>query len=61
MKTSFTELAARTMSPESRARAAARSKAMLAEMHLDELRRARDLSQHELAEKLGATQRGTPR
>lgn len=56
MRKKFTELAARTMSPESRARAGARSKALLVEMHLDELRRARDLSQQELAERLGATQ-----
>jgi predicted XRE-type DNA-binding protein len=52
----FNDLAARTMSPESRARAGARTRAMLAEMHLNELRRARALSQEALAERLGATQ-----
>ena len=52
----FRDLAARTMSADSRARAAARTKALLAEMHLNELRRARELSQQALAERLGTTQ-----
>jgi ribosome-binding protein aMBF1 (putative translation factor) len=56
MAKKFKDLAERTMSAESRNRAAARTKVMLAEMHLDELRRARDLSQQDLAERLGATQ-----
>ena len=56
MAKKFRDLAARTMSSDSRARAAARTKAMLAEMHLNELRRARELSQQALAERLGTTQ-----
>jgi len=52
----FRDLAARTMSTDSRARAAARTKSLLAEMHLNELRRARELSQQALAERLGTTQ-----
>ncbi len=52
----FNDLTARTMAPESRVRAGARTRAMLAEMHLNELRRARALSQEALAERLGATQ-----
>lgn len=44
------------MSKASRTRATKRSKTMLAEMHLNALRRARDLSQQALAKRLGATQ-----
>jgi Helix-turn-helix. len=44
------------MSPESRARAEAKAQAMLAEMPLNELRRARGLSQKELAEELRVQQ-----
>ena len=40
----FSDLAARTMSRQARARAVGRTAAMLAEMPLQELRRARDLS-----------------
>jgi DNA-binding transcriptional regulator YiaG len=56
MAKKFRDLVATTMSPEAKARAAARTKAMLADMHLQELRRARQLSQEELAERLGASQ-----
>lgn len=56
MAKKFRDLTARTMSSDSRARATARTKAMLAEMHLNELRRARELSQQALAERLGTTQ-----
>ncbi|HEY7395007.1 MAG TPA: XRE family transcriptional regulator [Gemmatimonadaceae bacterium] len=45
----FSELRAK-MSPERRARAAERTKAMLAELPLQELRRARELTQATLAE-----------
>lgn len=44
MPKKFRTLAARTMSKASRARATKRTKTMLAEMHLNELRRARELS-----------------
>jgi DNA-binding transcriptional regulator YiaG len=56
MAKKFRDLAVKTMSPDARARAAARTKAMLAEMHLQDLRRARQLSQEDLAERLGASQ-----
>ena len=52
----FSDLTARTMSPESRARAKVRTGAMLAKMPLQELRRARDLSQLQLAAQLDTTQ-----
>jgi predicted XRE-type DNA-binding protein len=52
----FRDLANRTMSPERRARASARAKVMRLEMHLADLRRARELSQAEMAEKLGVAQ-----
>ena len=48
----FSELRAK-MSPESRERAEAKAEAMLQEMALDELRRARRMSQEELAQVLG--------
>lgn len=44
------------MSPERQARAQAKAKAMLGEMALGELRRARALTQESLASKLGTTQ-----
>ncbi|MGH7649806.1 MAG: XRE family transcriptional regulator [Gemmatimonadaceae bacterium] len=44
------------MSAESRTRAGVRTKAMLEQMHLNELRRARELSQQALAKRLGTTQ-----
>jgi DNA-binding XRE family transcriptional regulator len=55
MARKFSELVAR-MSPEDRAEADAMTKAMLAEMPLDELRRARGLSQKVLAETLHVQQ-----
>src|SRR6185437_12743870 len=45
-----------TMSKASRARATKRAGTMLTEMHLNETRRARELSQQALAERLGTTQ-----
>jgi len=56
MPKKFRTLAARTMSKASRARATKRAGTMLTEMHLNELRRARELSQQALAERLGTTQ-----
>lgn len=56
MPKKFRTLAARTMSKASRGRAAKRAKTMLSEMRLNELRRARELSQQALAERLGTTQ-----
>jgi len=56
MAKKFRDLANATMKPAARARAAARAKALLEEMHLGDLRRARALSQEELAERLGTTQ-----
>jgi DNA-binding transcriptional regulator YiaG len=56
MAKKFRDLAATTMSPEARIRAKARARAMLTEMHLQELRRARQLSQEELGDRLGASQ-----
>ncbi|MCM5571032.1 helix-turn-helix domain-containing protein [Burkholderiaceae bacterium FT117] len=44
------------MSPESRARSESKQRAMLAEMALSELRKARGLSQRELAEALHVQQ-----
>ena len=55
MAKKFSELRAR-MSPESKERADAKTKAMLEEMALAELRRARELSQSELARILGIRQ-----
>lgn len=55
MTKKFAELRAR-MSPESRARADAKTQAMLAEMPLNELRQARGLSQKMLAEVLHVQQ-----
>ncbi|SRR5258708_7282813 len=56
MARKWSEIADATMSPERRARSRARAKAAMAEMHLSDLRRARELSQVELAEKLGIAQ-----
>src|SRR5690242_13301599 len=55
-KKKFRDLAAETMSPESRARAQLKARVMLEELRLGELRRARQLSQEELAERLDTTQ-----
>lgn len=55
MAKKFTELRAK-MSPESRARAEAKAKEMLAEMPLNELRQARGLSQSTLAKVLNVQQ-----
>lgn len=55
MAKKFSELTAR-MSTESRARAEAKTRAMLAEMPLNELRQARGLSQKMLAELLHVQQ-----
>jgi len=55
MARKFAELRAR-MSPESRARSESKQRAMLAEMALSELRKARGLSQRELAEALHVQQ-----
>lgn len=52
----FRDLATRTMSSESIARAATRTREMVAAMPLQELRRARALSQAQLATALEATQ-----
>ena len=56
MAKKFRDLTAATMSKESRTRAAVRTKAMLAEVGLSDLRRARALSQEDLASRIGATQ-----
>jgi ribosome-binding protein aMBF1 (putative translation factor) len=56
MAKKFKNLVEKTMTPQRRARAAERTKTMLVEMHLAELRRARDLSQVDLAERFGTTQ-----
>ncbi|GAA4333719.1 XRE family transcriptional regulator [Pigmentiphaga soli] len=55
MAKKFSTLRAR-MSSESQARAAAKARAMLEEMPLNELRQARGLSQQELAERLQVQQ-----
>lgn len=55
MPRNFRELEAK-MSPESRARAEAKAKKMLAEMPLDELREARAMTQTHLAKILGVNQ-----
>ena len=55
MARDFRELEAK-LSPESRARAEARAKEMMAEMLLAEIRKSVGLTQEELAEKLGITQ-----
>ena len=52
----FSDLAARTMTPEAIARAEARAAAMRAEMPLQEMRRARVMSQAQLASALEMTQ-----
>ena len=55
MARNFRELEAK-MSPASRARSDAKTKKMIAEMALDELREARDLTQQHLASLLGINQ-----
>ena len=52
----FRDLAERTMAPEAIARSKARVHAMIAAMPLQELRRARELSQAQLARALETTQ-----
>ncbi len=56
MAKSFDELANRTMTPELRARAAARTRELLAEMLVAEIRTLAGKSQRELAEALGIKQ-----
>ena len=55
MARNFDELVSR-MSPESRQRAEARAGVMLQEMALADLRRARSMSQSQLAETMGIRQ-----
>jgi transcriptional regulator with XRE-family HTH domain len=55
MAKKFTELRSR-MSPEAQARAAARSEAMLLEMQLQELRKARHVTQVEVAKAMNVEQ-----
>lgn len=55
MAKKFTELRSR-MSPEVQARAAARAEAMLLEMQLQELRRARNVTQVEVARAMNVEQ-----
>ena len=55
MARNFRELEAK-MSSESRARSDAKTKKMIAEMALDELREARELTQQHLANLLGINQ-----
>ena len=55
MAKSFKKLQAK-MSPVSRARSEAKAKTMIAEMALDELRAARDLTQEHLSKILGVRQ-----
>ena len=52
----FRDLAERTMAPEAIARSKARVQVMIAAMPLQELRRARELSQAQLARALETTQ-----
>lgn len=56
MAKKFRDLTSRTMTAEQRARAANRTKAMLIEMSLAQLRKARELSQLDMAAKLKTTQ-----
>ncbi|MGA3316861.1 MAG: helix-turn-helix transcriptional regulator [Candidatus Korobacteraceae bacterium] len=56
MAKKFSELVARTMSPESQERARLKTRELLAEMALDELRAALSLTQEHLAETLGVKQ-----
>ena len=55
MAKKFSELRAR-MSPEAQARAAARAEAMLVEMQLQELRKARKVTQVEVAKAMSVEQ-----
>ena len=56
MAKKFSELVDRTMSPESQERARVKTRELLAEMALDELRAALSLTQEHLAETLGVKQ-----
>ena len=56
MAKKFSALVARTMSPESQERARVKTRELLAEMALDELRAALSLTQEHLAETLGVRQ-----
>lgn len=56
MTKKFRDLVLRTMTGEQRARAAGRASVLLTEMSLTELRKARELSQLEMAKKLKTTQ-----
>lgn len=56
MAKKWSAIADETMGAERRAVSQLRARAMLVEMHLADLRRARELSQVELAEKIGTTQ-----
>src|SRR4051812_22429051 len=56
MAKKFRDLAKSTMSAAQQARALQRARSMRVEMHLADLRRARELSQAEMAEKLGVAQ-----
>lgn len=55
MARKFSELRAR-MSPEAQSRAAARAEAMLVEMQLQELRKARNVTQVEVARAMNVEQ-----
>jgi hypothetical protein len=56
MAKKFRDLVSRTMDVGEQARASDRARAMLTEMSLAELRKARELSQLEMAKKLKTTQ-----
>lgn len=56
MAKKFRDLVERTMTPEARERAAAEARRMLAELPLQKLRRARELSQETVAESMGIAQ-----
>ena len=56
MAKKFRDLVSKTMTAEQRARAATHAKALLKEMSLAQLRKARELSQLNMAEKLKTTQ-----
>ena len=56
MPKTFRDLVSKTMTTEQRARAATHAKALLKEMSLAQLRKARELSQLNMAEKLKTTQ-----
>lgn len=60
MRRNFSELTAK-MSPESRARAEARTKEMMADMLLGQIRQLVGLTQEDLAKKLGTKQANVSR